>query len=144
MQNQRLVFCARTFCSLRHAFYTLLLPLIASESLRSLGFRLRSKKKRDSQRRPLLLRGMGPDDNKRMLPVGVESHPHTEVDFLFSHNMLFSGENTRTVQLPNLIAMGLENERLTPCPLILMIMSNGKRNQLVPNSDGCCLSPSIL
>lgn len=70
------------------------------------------------------------DDQKRVLPGLVESHLRTAVDFLLSHTMLLRGENNRTAQLPDLFAMQLPNEGSTVCWLLLMIINNGKTNQL--------------
>jgi hypothetical protein len=68
------------------------------------------------------------DDPKRLLPVTIESHLCTAVDFLFSHTMLLRGENICAAQLPNLFSMELEHEGPMACPMIFMIMNNGKTN----------------
>ncbi|PLB48212.1 hypothetical protein P170DRAFT_208275 [Aspergillus steynii IBT 23096] len=44
--------------------------------------------------------GWEADDPKRLLPVSIESHLRTAVDFLFCHTMLLRGENIRAAQLP--------------------------------------------
>jgi hypothetical protein len=63
-----------------------------------------------------------------VLPVLVESHLRTAVDFLLSHTMLLRGENIRTAQLPDFFVMELPNEGSTACWLLLIIMNNGKMN----------------
>ncbi|KAH8430197.1 uncharacterized protein LDX57_013066 [Aspergillus melleus] len=74
--------------------------------------------------------GWEADDPKRLLPVTIESHLRTAVDFLFCHTMLLRGENIRAAQLPDLFGMELENEGPMLCPMVFMIMNNGKTNQL--------------
>lgn len=60
----------------------------------------------------------------------VESYLRTAADFLFSHNMLLRGESRRTVELPDLFTIELLNEGPTPCWPMVMIMDNGKTNQV--------------
>jgi Centromere DNA-binding protein complex CBF3 subunit, domain 2 len=60
--------------------------------------------------------------------ASVEPWLRTAVDFLFSHNMLLRGESRRHAELADLFTISLKNEGPTPCPAMILIMSNGKMN----------------
>ena len=67
---------------------------------------------------------------KRFTTVTPESYLRTAVDFLFSHSMLLRGESRRTAELPDLFTIEMKNEGATPCWAMLLIMDNGKMNQI--------------
>ncbi|EAS32210.3 uncharacterized protein CIMG_13776 [Coccidioides immitis RS] len=60
----------------------------------------------------------------------VEPHLRTAVDFLMGHSMLLRGESRRTAQLADLFTLELTNEGPTPCFPMVLIMGNGKTNQM--------------
>jgi Centromere DNA-binding protein complex CBF3 subunit, domain 2/Transcriptional activator of glycolytic enzymes len=60
----------------------------------------------------------------------IPSYLRTAVDFLLSHAMLLRGETRRTAQLADLFTLTLENEGPTPCKALLLIIANGKTNQV--------------
>ena len=60
----------------------------------------------------------------------VEPHLRTAVDFLMGHNMLLRGESRRMTQLADLFTVELTNEGPTPCFPMVLIMGNGKTNQM--------------
>lgn len=66
---------------------------------------------------------------KHYSPASVEAWLRTAVDFLFSHNMLLRGESRRHIELADLFTIPLKNEGPTPCPVMILIMDNGKTNQ---------------
>ena len=60
----------------------------------------------------------------------VEPHLHTAVNFLMGHSMLLCGESCCTAQLADLFTLELTNEDPTPCFPMILIMGNGKTNQM--------------
>ena len=60
----------------------------------------------------------------------VESYLRTAVDFLLGHNMLLRGEARRMAELPDLFTIELNNEGPTRCHPMILIMDNGKTNQV--------------
>jgi hypothetical protein len=60
----------------------------------------------------------------------IEAYLRTAVDFLLSHNLLLRSESRLAAELPDFFSIMLPNEGPTPCPLMVMIMDNGKTNQI--------------
>jgi len=67
-----------------------------------------------------------PHDSK----TSTEPLLRTAVDFLLAHNMLLRSEARRIAELPDFFTLPLPNEGPTPCFAMIMIMDNGKTNQL--------------
>jgi hypothetical protein len=60
----------------------------------------------------------------------TEAYLHTAIDFLLSHNLLLRSESRLAAELPDFFSIMLPNEGPTACPLMVMIMDNGKTNQI--------------
>ena len=52
------------------------------------------------------------------------------VNFLLSHNILLRGEFWHKAELPDFFSISLPNEGPTPYHAMILIMDNGKMNQL--------------
>jgi len=67
---------------------------------------------------------------KRQSKPSTEPYLRTAVDFLLAHNMLLRSESCLAAELPDLFTIQLPGEGPTPCPAMVMIMDNGKTNQM--------------
>lgn len=67
---------------------------------------------------------------KRPHKLSTEPFLRTALDFLLGHNMLLRSESRLAAELPDFFTIPLPNEGPTPCPAMVMIMDNGKTNQL--------------
>ena len=67
---------------------------------------------------------------KRQSKPSTEPYLRTAVDFLLAHNMLLRSESRLAAELPDLFTIQLPGEGPTPCPAMVMIMDNGKTNQM--------------
>lgn len=59
--------------------------------------------------------------------------------FLLSHYALMRGESARRMELPDLHSIQLENEGYTSCRALVMVMRQGKTNQVGRIEVGACL-----
>lgn len=73
--------------------------------------------------------GRAENSQRRALPITIESAHRTALDFLMGHMMLLRGENRRTMQLPDLFPLPLQNEGPTACTAQICILDNGKMNK---------------
>jgi Centromere DNA-binding protein complex CBF3 subunit, domain 2/Transcriptional activator of glycolytic enzymes len=67
---------------------------------------------------------------KRRLRPSTEPYLRTAADFLLAHNMLLRSESRLGAELPDFFALELPEEGPTPCFAMVMIMDNGKTNQV--------------
>src|SRR5205085_8470414 len=59
----------------------------------------------------------------------VEQHLRTACDLLLDHTVLLRGHSNRACQLLNLFTLEFQNERVTPCWPVIMVMDQEKTNQ---------------
>jgi len=68
--------------------------------------------------------------NRKQPKQPTEPYLRTAVDFLLAHNMLLRSKSRLGAELPDFFTIQLPDEGPTPCPAMVMIMDNGKTNQL--------------
>ena len=69
----------------------------------------------------------------------VEQHLRTACDLLLDHTMLLRGHSTRACQLPDLFTLEFQNEGVTPCWPVIMVMDQGKTNQFGKREYAACI-----
>jgi hypothetical protein len=68
------------------------------------------------------------DSKKR--PSAAELYLHTTTNFLLAHHLLLQSEDRLSAELPDFFTIPLPGEGPTPCFPMIMLMDNGKTNQL--------------
>ena len=63
-------------------------------------------------------------------PLAAEPYLRTTTDFLLAHHLLLRSEDRLGAELPDFFTIPLPGEGPTPCFPMIMLMDNGKTNQL--------------
>ena len=69
----------------------------------------------------------------------VEPYLRTVCDLLLDHTMLLRGHSTRACQLADLFTLEFQNEGVTPCWPVIMVMDQGKTNQFGKREYAACI-----
>lgn len=69
----------------------------------------------------------------------AEQHLRTACDLLLNHTMLLRGHSTRACQLADLFTLEFQNEGVTPCWPVIMVMDQGKTNQFGKREYAACI-----
>jgi hypothetical protein len=69
----------------------------------------------------------------------VEQYLRTACDLLLDHTMLLRAIQPRACQLPDLFTLEFQNEGVTPCWPVIMVMDQGKTNQFGKREYAACI-----
>jgi hypothetical protein len=72
-------------------------------------------------------------------PRSAEQYLRTACDLLLDHTMLLRGHSTRACQLADLFTLEFQNEGVTPCWPVIMVMDQGKTNQFGKREYAACI-----